>query len=65
MKVMMMMMVMMIDGIMITTIVAVVMMIMTAKHQAKCNICKECPIVGLRYRCLKCFNFDLCQVRRG
>jgi hypothetical protein len=20
----------------------------TAKHQAKCNICKECPIVGLR-----------------
>ncbi|PIK33555.1 SuDp98 protein, partial [Apostichopus japonicus] len=33
----------------------------TAKHQSKCNICKECPIVGLRYRCLKCFNFDLCQ----
>lgn len=21
----------------------------TAKHQAKCNICKECPIVGFRY----------------
>lgn len=21
----------------------------TAKHQAKCNICKEFPIVGLRY----------------
>ena len=21
----------------------------TAKHQAKCNICKECPIVGLRW----------------
>lgn len=20
----------------------------TAKHQAKCNICKECPIVGFR-----------------
>ncbi|KAK2162351.1 hypothetical protein LSH36_100g10019 [Paralvinella palmiformis] len=33
----------------------------TAKHQAKCNICKECPIVGLRYRCLRCFNFDMCQ----
>ncbi|GFY61164.1 hypothetical protein TNIN_448301 [Trichonephila inaurata madagascariensis] len=33
----------------------------TAKHQAKCNICKQYPIVGFRYRCLKCFNFDLCQ----
>ncbi|KAK4879768.1 hypothetical protein RN001_007914 [Aquatica leii] len=33
-----------------------------AKHQAKCNSCKQYPIVGLRYRCLKCFNFDMCQV---
>uniref|UniRef100_A0A8W8JFQ6 Dystrophin n=1 Tax=Magallana gigas TaxID=29159 RepID=A0A8W8JFQ6_MAGGI len=33
----------------------------TAKHQAKCNICKEYPIVGFRYRCLRCFNFDICQ----
>ncbi|KAK7483312.1 hypothetical protein BaRGS_00025479 [Batillaria attramentaria] len=33
----------------------------TAKHQAKCNVCKEFPIVGFRYRCLKCFNFDMCQ----
>ena len=33
----------------------------TAKHQAKCNICRQYPIVGFRYRCLKCFNFDLCQ----
>ncbi|XP_076373889.1 LOW QUALITY PROTEIN: dystrophin-like [Tachypleus tridentatus] len=33
----------------------------TAKHQAKCNICKQYPIVGFRYRCLKCFNFDICQ----
>ncbi|XP_063538214.1 dystrophin isoform X2 [Cydia strobilella] len=32
-----------------------------AKHQAKCNICKEYPIQGFRYRCLKCFNFDMCQ----
>lgn len=32
-----------------------------AKHQAKCNSCKQYPIVGLRYRCLKCFNFDMCQ----
>ena len=33
----------------------------SAKHQAKCNICKESPILGFRYRCLKCFNFDMCQ----
>ncbi|XP_065057528.1 dystrophin-like isoform X3 [Rhopilema esculentum] len=33
----------------------------TAKHEAKCNICKEYPIVGFRYRCLKCFNYDMCQ----
>lgn len=33
----------------------------SAKHQAKCNICKQYPIVGFRYRCLKCFNTDLCQ----
>ncbi|CAK1594213.1 unnamed protein product [Parnassius mnemosyne] len=33
----------------------------SAKHQAKCNICKDYPIVGFRYRCLKCFNFDMCQ----
>lgn len=32
-----------------------------AKHQAKCNVCKMFPIIGLRYRCLKCFNVDICQ----
>ena len=32
------------------------------KHEAKCNICKSFPIVGLRFRCLKCLNMDLCQV---
>ncbi|CAG7815669.1 unnamed protein product [Allacma fusca] len=30
-------------------------------HNAKCNACKCVPIIGLRYRCLKCFNFDMCQ----
>lgn len=34
----------------------------TAKHQAKCNICKQYPIIGFRYKCLKCFNFDVCQL---
>jgi len=33
----------------------------SARHQAKCNICKANPIQGFRYRCLKCFNFDMCQ----
>lgn len=33
----------------------------TVKHETKCNVCKMYPIVGFRYRCLKCFNFDLCQ----
>ncbi|XP_066986178.1 dystrophin-like isoform X40 [Macrobrachium rosenbergii] len=31
------------------------------QHQVKCNICKAYPIVGLRYRCLKCLSFDMCQ----
>ncbi|XP_061175381.1 dystrophin-like isoform X2 [Saccostrea echinata] len=33
----------------------------TVKHESKCNICKSYPIVGFRYRCLQCFNFDMCQ----
>ncbi|XP_015461989.3 utrophin isoform X1 [Astyanax mexicanus] len=33
----------------------------TAKHQAKCNICKESPMIGFRYRSLKHFNYDVCQ----
>ncbi|KAM6332367.1 dystrotelin [Podargus strigoides] len=31
-------------------------------HQARCRVCEIFPITGLRYRCLKCLNFDLCQV---
>uniref|UniRef100_A0A8C1TBN5 Dystrophin related protein 2 n=1 Tax=Cyprinus carpio TaxID=7962 RepID=A0A8C1TBN5_CYPCA len=33
----------------------------TAKHQARCYICKQCPIKGFRYRSLKQFNVDICQ----
>uniref|UniRef100_A0A8C7PJA6 Dystrophin related protein 2 n=1 Tax=Oncorhynchus mykiss TaxID=8022 RepID=A0A8C7PJA6_ONCMY len=33
----------------------------SAKHQAKCYICKQCPIKGFRYRSLKQFNVDICQ----
>uniref|UniRef100_A0A3P9PJ88 Dystrophin n=1 Tax=Poecilia reticulata TaxID=8081 RepID=A0A3P9PJ88_POERE len=28
----------------------------TAKHQAKCNICKECPIIGFRWSLCHCLN---------
>ncbi|OTF79051.1 EF-hand and zinc finger domain containing protein [Euroglyphus maynei] len=33
----------------------------SSRHPAKCNSCRKYPIQGFRYRCLKCFNFDLCQ----
>uniref|UniRef100_A0A8C1FD34 Dystrophin related protein 2 n=1 Tax=Cyprinus carpio carpio TaxID=630221 RepID=A0A8C1FD34_CYPCA len=33
----------------------------TANHQARCYICKQCPIKGFRYRSLKQFNVDICQ----
>ena len=32
-----------------------------ASHNTKCRACKAFPIVGFRYHCLKCFNFDLCH----
>ncbi|XP_008143513.2 dystrotelin [Eptesicus fuscus] len=31
-------------------------------HPARCGICRNFPITGLRYRCLKCLNFDICQM---
>ncbi|KAJ8255144.1 hypothetical protein GJAV_G00201450 [Gymnothorax javanicus] len=33
----------------------------STKHQAKCSVCKQCPIKGFRYRSLKQFNVDICQ----
>ncbi|EDV23308.1 uncharacterized protein TRIADDRAFT_27823 [Trichoplax adhaerens] len=30
-------------------------------HDVKCGICKKTPIVGLRFKSLKKFNFDICQ----
>lgn len=33
----------------------------TAKHDAKCAICKQYPIIGFRFKCLKCFAYDMCQ----
>ncbi|UJR16004.1 hypothetical protein I4U23_002921 [Adineta vaga] len=33
----------------------------TVRHEARCNTCKAYPVIGMRYRCLRCFNYDLCQ----
>ncbi|XP_057200414.1 utrophin-like isoform X2 [Triplophysa rosa] len=33
----------------------------TARHQTKCTICKDCPMMGFRYRSLKHFNYNVCQ----
>ncbi|CAF0844816.1 unnamed protein product [Rotaria sp. Silwood1] len=33
----------------------------TVRHEAQCNTCKAYPVIGMRYRCLRCFNYDLCQ----
>ncbi|CAD5119895.1 DgyrCDS8475 [Dimorphilus gyrociliatus] len=30
-------------------------------HGIKCDVCKGLPIVGFRYKCLQCFNYNLCQ----
>ncbi|EDV21493.1 uncharacterized protein TRIADDRAFT_30356 [Trichoplax adhaerens] len=30
-------------------------------HQTRCSVCKTAAFKGLRYRCLECFNFDMCQ----
>lgn len=31
------------------------------EHDVKCKICKAYPMIGLRYRCLRCFNYNICQ----
>ena len=31
------------------------------RHEARCDTCKAYPVIGMRYRCLRCFNYDLCQ----
>jgi dystrophin len=33
----------------------------TVRHEARCDTCKAYPVIGMRYRCLRCFNYDLCQ----
>ncbi|XP_030561830.1 protein ref(2)P-like [Drosophila novamexicana] len=30
-------------------------------NKIQCDSCKACPLVGFRYKCMQCPNFDLCQ----
>ncbi|XP_031354273.1 dystrophin-like [Photinus pyralis] len=30
-------------------------------HVTKCSVCKASPLLGLRYRCIKCSNYTQCQ----
>ena len=34
----------------------------TIHTSAKCDICKKMPIVGIRYKCGICDNFDFCEI---
>ena len=31
------------------------------EHGVRCSVCQATPIIGMRYQCLKCLSFDLCQ----
>jgi hypothetical protein len=35
--------------------------LVVASHSVKCSACKVYPIVGLRYQCLDCLRYNLCQ----
>ncbi|XP_028621658.1 dystrotelin [Grammomys surdaster] len=34
----------------------------TVTHPVRCSVCRTFPITGLRYRCLKCLDFDICEL---
>ncbi|KAK6643674.1 hypothetical protein RUM43_005184 [Polyplax serrata] len=34
----------------------------TVSHDAKCATCKMYPIIGMRYHCLRCLSYDVCQI---
>ncbi|XP_055342191.1 LOW QUALITY PROTEIN: uncharacterized protein LOC129590815 [Paramacrobiotus metropolitanus] len=31
------------------------------RHHIKCSVCRTQPFNGLRYRCLRCYNYNMCQ----
>ena len=34
----------------------------TIHNGISCNYCKKCPIVGYRYKCMECPEYNLCQI---
>ena len=34
----------------------------TVHNGITCNSCKKCPIVGYRYKCMECDDYNLCQI---
>ena len=30
-------------------------------HDIKCGVCKQRPVIGLRYQCLRCLGYNICQ----
>jgi len=35
--------------------------VLTHHYGITCDGCQKSPIVGRRFKCLQCFNFDLCE----
>ena len=33
----------------------------TVCHDVRCSACRQRPMVGLRYQCLRCLGYNLCQ----